>query len=155
MNDDEMNDLRGGFAVGGIDINFGATVTTYVNGQPALTTQLTWTDAGQIVQQTVGDVGVTMQNLSPAALSALGLDGSAGSNGVAITDANGVTALVHTVTGGALQNIIINDASNRDIRQDIDVTLTLPGFDAIQNAIGLQQFGLRLGDDLRSVDFGG
>jgi len=155
MSDAEMDDLRGGFSVAGLDIGFGAVVTTYISGQPALTTSLTWSDAGQTVQQEIGNAGQQIQNLTPDALNALGLKGVAGSTGVVINDANGVTALIHNVTDGALQNIIVNSASNRDLRQDIDITLVMPGFTPAQDAIGLQQFGMRLNSDMAGVAFGG
>ena len=60
----------------------------------------------------------------------------------------GVTALVHNITDGALQNIIINNATGRDLAQEIDVTLTLPGFELIQESLLVESFGIRLTDDM-------
>lgn len=154
MADAELEDLRGGFEIGGIEIGFGAVVTTILNGQPVLTTQLTITDAGRIVDQTMANVGQSLSDLTPGQRDALGLGGLDDANGIVIEDESGVTALVHNVTEGALQNIIVNTATGRDISQDIDVTLTLPNFEFIQGEISLELFGMRLLDDMSGVAFG-
>lgn len=149
--EEEMADHRGGFNVGGIEFNFGAVVTTYVNGVPVLTTNLTWTDLGALLQQTVGELGENMSSLTPAELEALGIVG--GGAGILIDDAEGVTALVHNVTDGALQNIIINSASGRELTQEINVTLELPGFDMVQDQLFLDRFGIQVSDDMRGIMF--
>lgn len=153
MSDADMSEHRGGFEIAGLDINFGAVVTTFSNGIPVLTTTLTWTDAGAIVDQTVGEIGQSIDDLTPDQITALGLDGLTGAGGVIIEDENGVTALVHNITEGALQNIIINNAAGRDLRQEIDVTLELPGFEAMQGALTTDLFGIHITDDMRGVMF--
>jgi hypothetical protein len=153
MDETELEEHRGGFEIGGLQINFGAAVTTLVNGVPALTTQLTWTDTGAFVAQTVGNVGEDLADMSPDQLAALGLEGLENAGGVVIADEAGVTALVHNVTEGALQNIIINSATGRDLTQDVDVTLELPGFDLIQQSLIVESFGIHLTDDMRGVMF--
>lgn len=155
MADEEMGDLRGGLAVApGLEVNFGAVITTYVNGAPALTTNLTWTDTGQLVSETLGQAGESINNLTPEQRSELGLGGLENAGGVVIADADGVTALVHNITDGALQNIIVNTATGRDLRQDVDLTLTLPGFEAVQDSLLLERIGIRLSEDWRDVAFG-
>jgi hypothetical protein len=148
MSADDMDAHRGGFEIGNLNFNFGATVTTLVNGVPALVTNLTWTDVGAFVDQTVGQVGQDISDMTPEQLDALGLDGLNGLGGVVIEDEAGVTALVHNITDGTLQNIIMNNATGRDLAQQIDVTLTLPGFELIQNELTTEIFGMRLNDDL-------
>ncbi len=153
MAEAEMQHLRGGINVGGVNINFGAIITTAVNGAPVLTTQLTWTDAGAIVSQTMAGVGQTIADLTPDERTALGIDGLDGAGGIVIEDERGVTALVHNVTNGALQNIIVNTATGRDVTQDIDVTLTLPGFEFIQGNLALERLGIQVDGDLRGFLF--
>lgn len=154
MADGEMDDLRGGFEINGIEIGFGAVVTTIMNGQPILTTQLTITDAGAIVDRTMADVGRNISDMTEDERTALGIDGLDDAEGVVIEDESGITALVHNVTEGALQNIIINTATGRDITQDIDVTLTLPNFEFMQGELELERFGMRLLDDMQGIGFG-
>lgn len=148
MSAEDMEAHRGGFEIAGLSINFGATVTTLVNGIPALVTTLTWTDVGAFVEETVGGVGQNIADMTPEQLSALGLDGLENAGGVVIQDEAGVTALVHNITDGTLQNIIVNNATGRDLAQEIDVTLTLPGFEFIQGQLITEQFGIRLTDDM-------
>lgn len=150
MAPEDLDAHRGGFAIGQLNFNFGATVTTLVNGVPALVTTLTWTDVGAFVDQTVGSVGQDIANMTPEQLAALGLDGLGNAGGVVIDDADGVTALVHNVTEGSLQNIIVNNATGRDLGQQIDVTLTLPGFELIQSSLAVEAFGFRIMDDVNT-----
>jgi len=152
MSDAEMGELRGGIAIApNLEIQFGAVVTTYVNGAPALTTNLTWTDAGQLAQETIAAAGQQLSELTQDQRAAMGLSGLGDANGVVIADEAGVTALVHNVTNGAMQNIILNTASGRDLHQDIDVTLTLPGFEMVQAGLLLERIGIRLNEDMRGM----
>jgi len=147
----ELAGLRGGFAVGGYDINFGAVVTTYINGTPALSTSVTWTDAGRVVSETIGALGENIANMTPEQRAALGLGDLNNAQGVVITDASGVTALVHNIADGALQNILINSGNGRDITQNVDVTLELPGFETMQGDISLQRFGMDIAADMAAA----
>jgi hypothetical protein len=65
ISDTEMDDLRGGFAIGGMEIGFGAVVTSTLNGVPVLTTQLTLTDTGAILEQTLLAIGASLDSLTP------------------------------------------------------------------------------------------
>jgi hypothetical protein len=148
MEEAELAEQRGGFRIGEIDVSFGAVITTLVDGVPALTTQLTWTSVGAVIHETIGAPGPDISGLAPHQLALLGAGPSAHSGGVVIEDAAGVTEIVHNVTRGALQNIVINSASGRDIAQQIDVTLELPGFELVQASLITQRFGLHIADDL-------
>jgi hypothetical protein len=148
MDAEDLEAHRGGFSVGGIDINFGATITTLVNGVPALTTTLTWTDVGAFVEETIGEVGESINTLTEEQRAELGIDGLENAGGVIIADEAGVTALVHNVTEGSLQNIIINNATGRDLTQEIDITVTLPGFELVQDALQVELFGMHVASDL-------
>jgi len=153
MAEEEMAVERGGISIGGVDINFGAVVTTFVNGVPALTTTLTWTDAGTFIEETVGDIGQSIDDMTADELDALGLSGLENGGGVVIEDEAGVTALVHNVTEGALQNVIINSATGRDLSQEIDVTLELPGFELMQGQLIVEHLGFQISDDLQGIMF--
>lgn len=149
MDDAEMADMRGGLAIApGLDVQFGAVITTYAGNQQVLETALTWTDAGAVVEHTYGQIGVPIDSLPADSRALLGIEGMAGAGGVVILDSDGVTAMMHNVTSGVLQNIILNNANGRDLRQDIDITLALPNFEAIQNLNALRHLGLSLDADM-------
>lgn len=152
MEDEEMADARGGIAIApGLDINFGALITTFIDDVPTLTTQLTWSETGALVRQTLGNLGQPIQDLSPAALAALGIDSLGGLGGVVIDDENGLTTVVHNVTDGALQNIVINSANDRNLRQEIAVTLEIPGFELMQAGFITDRLGLTFLDDMSAA----
>jgi hypothetical protein len=154
MQDEEMADQRGGFRIGGFEFNFGAVITSTIDGVPVLTTTIMWTDAGAIIQRTLAGLGQNLDDLTPEQRSALGLDGLEGAGGLLVEGTDGVTALVHNVTDGSLQNIIVNTATGRDISQDIDVRLELPNFEFVQQQLMTERFGIRIGDDLNTVSIG-
>lgn len=151
LNEAEMRELRGGVRLpNGVEVNFAATVSTYANDALALRTELTLTSAGLEMHQTVGDLAVPLQSLSPEQRASLGLI-DIGDSGVVILDDTGVTALVQNIGAEGLQNIVFNTGSGRALRQDIDVTITLPGFVEIQRAIGQEIVAARLGADLGAM----
>lgn len=153
MSDEELSDMRGGFmTAGGVVFDFGAVVRTYVSGELALETRLTWTPTGPVTEQVTGSLpGWTP--LTPGQVGGLDLTGLApGSSGLVLTDANGTTALVHSVMNGHLQNLVLNAADNRDIRQDMQVTLALPNFDTMRQDFALARLGSQIAQDM---DWGG
>ncbi|WEK58119.1 MAG: hypothetical protein P0Y52_00855 [Candidatus Brevundimonas phytovorans] len=153
MSDEDLGDMRGGFlTAGGISFDFGAVVRTYVNGQLALETRLTWTPTGPVTEQVTGSLpGWTP--LTPGQIGGLDLSGlSPGSSGLVLSDANGTTALVHNVLNGQLQNLVVNAADNRDIRQDMQVMLALPNFDTMQQDFSVARLGSQIFQD---IDWGG
>lgn len=68
-----------------------------------------------------------------------------------IDDESGVTALIHNVADGTPQNIIINNANGRDLVQQIEVTLELPGFQAVQHPFQQELFGPRIEADMHNA----
>lgn len=133
--DEELADLRGGLLfAGGIAFEFGAVVRTTIDGQPALETRLTWTPDGVVVE----DFSALAGGPIPA------FNGF----GLTLTDATGATLVGHRLLEGELQGFIINTGDNRNIRQELDVTLTLPGFEAVQRDMITDRLGFRIGADV-------
>jgi hypothetical protein len=73
IGDEELEGARGGFNVGGLNFNFGASVQTLVNGQLALQTNLQWTAAGAVVTQLQG-LGTTIQAQVASTLANAGIN---------------------------------------------------------------------------------
>ena len=78
-----------------------------------------------------------------------GITGTGG--GVALVDGNGATALIHNVTTGQLQNLIVNSANNRNLRQDMELNLYLPDLAAMQSASSAQQRAAQMTYDLNTT----
>jgi len=152
MEDSEMAAARGGFVLpNGVEVNFAAKVNTFAGGMLALQTDLVITDDGLLIDHQLGELGEALSALSDADKAELGLTNVNAQAGVVIRDTSGVTALVQGMSESGLQNLILNTASGRDLRQEIELTITLPGFASVQEMIGQELLGLRLGDDLNAM----
>jgi len=133
--DKELGNLRGGFLTAeGYTFDFGAVVRTTVDGQPALEQRLTWTPDGVVIENASG---IPASQL--AGIGGIGLD---------LSDATGTTLVGHRLVDGQIQGFIVNSGNNRDIGQDIQVNLTLPGFDMVQKNMLAGQLGMRIDMDM-------
>ena len=125
--------MRGGYLVAdGIQFNFGALLSTTVNGQVALQTQVNFTPAGPQVSQTLGPNAVQGGSVANGAITGLNLQGLNPQNMTLLN--NGATALIQKITNGAVQNIVINAANNQNIQQSTQLQLTLPNFAQTEQA---------------------
>ena len=121
LSDQELAAQRGGILTPtGLDIGFAANVRTYVDGALALETRLTWTDKGPVTETTGALAGATATGL-PGSWS-VALPGVSG----------GSTQVLQDLSTGRIASVIVNSASNRNIRQETDITLTLPHLQEIQ-----------------------
>ena len=154
MSDAELQDLRGGFVVAnGVTLDFGAVVRTYVDGQLALESRLTWTESGAVTSRTGGQIAgaVDLAAAMDAAMAqGLDLSGLKDGHGILLSDANGATALVQNLQGG-IQNLIVNNADGRDLRQEIEVTLTLPDLASMQRSYSIERLGAQIGQDVNAT----
>lgn len=155
LSDEELSGLRGGFlTANGFTFGFGVVIRSYVNDQLALQTRLTWTPTGPVTEQIRGDApGLTdlasaMTSLLNSGIDLRGLSGTSG--GVALVSGEGATALIHNVTTGQLQNLIVNSASDRNLRQDMELNLYLPDLAAMQSASSAQQRAMQMTYDLNT-----
>lgn len=147
VDDTELDELRGGFRVAGMDVSLGADIRTYLNGDLVLHTLVNWSDVGRTQTQFVSDV------LTPSAArlvqaSALGggeLSMTIGGSTVFLAN-EGKTAFAHRTEDG-LQNVLINTADNQNITQTVDATVTLGGYESFNSDI----ISNRLADNIAST----
>jgi hypothetical protein len=144
VGDEELAQDRGGFSWQGVDINLGAEMRTYLNGALVLQTNISWTAAGATTTQFVSGAltAADAAQLQAGMLSGAGISMHVGDQSVYLANA-GQTALIQA-PNGAIQNILINRASNVDIRQQVDATLNLGNFGPFQQ----QTLATRVGDSL-------
>ena len=141
--DADLADARGGFLTAdGITFDLGAIISTYQDGQLALQTQLTWTPVGAVATHIVGEQYQTTADAALQAAAALA------GGGFAVSDASGATRIFQGTDANSLRNLAVTSASNVTLSQDIQVTVTLPGFEAMQNGFALDQLGIRIGADI-------
>ena len=147
--DAELDDQRGGFAFAGMEIKLGADIRTFLDNELVLHTVITMDDNGYSRVQTVG-AGLTLADadaLRNSALSNGAIRMNIGDNQVFLAN-QGQTAIIHGNDQGALQNILVNTASNITASQDVTATLDLSGYDGFAATVTADQLGRSIGDDV-------
>lgn len=151
--DAELDEQRGGFAFAGMEIKLGADIRTFLDNELVLHTVITMDDNGYSRVQTVG-AGLTLADadaLRNSALSNGAIRMNIGDNQVFLAN-QGQTAIIHGNDQGALQNILVNTASNITASQDVTATLDLSGYDGFAATVTADQLGRSIGDDVtRSI----
>lgn len=148
MNDNELSDQRGGFSFAGMEIKLGADIRTFLNNELALHTVITMDENGYSRVQTVG-AGLTLADadaLRNNVLSNGAIRMNIGDSQVFLAN-EGRTAIVHG-NEGALQNILVNTASNITATQEVTATLDVSGYQNFASTIAADQLGLSLGEDI-------
>lgn len=139
---DDMEELRGGFSIGGVDVDFGATLQTKIDGMVRMQTQLAFTQAGlNIVSQQISSLSENVTSVSPGttpitqvAPQFFNLAGLADFSGVAFSDAGSFTAALHNITRNAIVSAVVSNGSGQNISQSIDVSVSLRNTEALQAA---------------------
>ena len=152
--DSELAGQRGGFRWEGVEIGLGAEIRTYLNGELALQTNISWTPAGAQTSQWASAV------LTPAAAAQLqagiltsgGITMRVGDETVFLAN-EGQTAILHR-TDGAVQNVLINRASNITGRQEVDAVLDLGNFSQFQDRLTDLRIGQAVGDAVGQATIG-
>ena len=140
LTSDELKAQVGGLRTpSGIEFGLGAVITTYVDGQQALQSHLTWTDQG--IRQTT-DGG----SLTGAAAAGIHVDGS--TPGLFLPGQNGGTVVLHDLGDGRIGSVVLNTADNRDIRQETVVNLDIPQLQQLQQDYAGQKFQMTLQDSV-------
>lgn len=137
--DEELEQARGGVLLAGnVAFEFGAVVRTFENGALSLQTTMTWTPGGMQVDRALGDGVTPVSDAALAAASGLG----------DLFRTAGGAIVGHSGADGQLVNLILNTQSDQDLRQEMDITLRLPGFEGNQADMIRQITGLRINDEL-------
>lgn len=113
VTDDSLRVLRGGFRVGSVDLNFGVTMQTSVNGQQVLQTVFNPTDG-------------------TSTTSAEGWAAGASGAGFQVTSPDGRTTISHDI-GQSITTNIGNTADNRLIQNTTTVDLFINNLTQVQN----------------------
>lgn len=148
----DLAELRGGFTVAGLEMSFGATLRTMIDNI-RLETVMNITETGaNIVSQTLQNTneirngiarqtqqvtlvgpngGNSVVKVTPEGVNIPGLEGF---SGTVLNDAKGFTAALHNITRDAILSTVISNASNRNIRQELDIRLNIHNMEMIRAA---------------------
>ncbi|MFY0990091.1 hypothetical protein [Halomonas sp. C05BenzN] len=128
----ELGQLRGGFSIGGMQLDFGAELTTLIDNRIELVSVMnftrsgvelvsrSFTDPGGMATRVGPDAGIRVVDMTPEGINLAGL---ADFSGVTLQDAQGFTAALHQVTRNAVLSGVVSNASGRDIQQRIDISV--------------------------------
>lgn len=139
----ELDQMRAGFNIGGLDMDFGARLQTMIDNSIELVSVVNFTKAGtDIVSQTIRDpsrsasqvgpgTGLSVTDMTPGGVD---LSGLADFSGVTLNDHKGFTAALHNITRNAIVSGVVSNASGRDIQQRIDIDVRLNNVGALRAA---------------------
>ena len=144
----ELTDMRGRFTAGGFVMELGANVRTFLDDIPVLETVFSLHDGAFVSHSTVPDAvaasppagfrlvtgdapGARIVDLAPPGFD---LSAFADADGVVLADGNGFTALLHRVASDQILNVVVTSASERNVRQELEVTLTIHNFTPLRRA---------------------
>ncbi|MFQ3788638.1 hypothetical protein [Halomonas sp. A29] len=142
----ELQALRGGFEIAGIDMSFGATLQTLIDnvrmdtvfvihpsGTEVVSQTITQYDLidGQVVSRVGQGSGNTIVELTPDGINLAGMKDFAG---LVVNDSKGFTSVFHTVTKNAILGSVVSDASERDIQQQLNIGVQVNNLPALRAA---------------------
>lgn len=138
-----LEELRGGFRIGGMELAFGAELTTLIDNQIQLVSLVNITATGvDLVSRTLSDptgqatlvgpgTGVRITDLTP---NGVDLTGLAGFSGVTLEDSRGFTAALHQVTNQAILSGVVTNASGAAIDQRVEIQVHVGNIGRLQMA---------------------
>ncbi|MFC3076720.1 hypothetical protein ACFODL_01325 [Phenylobacterium terrae] len=148
LSDAEMALRRAGILTPlGYEVGLGAVVRTYVGGELTLESRLTWAEQGIVREITVGQPTPDAQ----AAAARLGLNVSDDWIGLILENPDGFTAVLNSFTQDRIGNLLVNTASNQDIRLETEVILDIPELQRFQQQFQTEQTDLRIQDALANA----
>lgn len=142
--DDSLGGLRGGFSLAGMEMNFGAKLTTLINNRIRYETEVAFSRAGaEVLSRTLNDGTGGMaalvgpdQAISAADITgSLNLTGLADFSGVLVGDSSGgMVAALHQITRNALVSTLATNANGQTIDNHIDIGVTINNIGEIRAA---------------------
>lgn len=153
LSDELLAEQRGGFVFQGMVIAFGADIRSYVNDELALRTIISWTAEGQTIERFVSPslTAVDAAHIQGGILTSGGISMRIGDQSVFLAN-NGQTALVHS--NDAIQNILINTASNVSLNQQVDAVLDISGYAAFRDALATTRLSEAIGSAVGAQTIG-
>lgn len=141
----ELENLRGGFLIAGLELEFGASVRTLIDGRPVLESHVIFTSDGPMVSnvanppnsmalQIQGEIGDSQmaKNAGDDMITVPSVFEDAG--GVIVNDGRGPTFVAHQATRERILSAIISRASGITARQEVELDVTIRNFREFQRA---------------------
>lgn len=128
LDDSELEQARGGFILpGGIEIAFGATITTTVGNDVALRTTMVLNEDGSLGYSSTGGA-IDGQNVSVHVGNSVGnsATGSIGANGAnVLLDVETANVFIRHVVGSGIASIVANTVDHAQIDSQVAIDVKL------------------------------
>ncbi len=143
--DAELAEQRAGFAVQGMQVNFGAEIRTFIDDELMVQTNISWQDGAATMSREISSMltSVEADQLEDGMLQTPSITMRVGDATVLLANA-GQTAIMFRPEA-PLQTAIINTASNVSVRQEINSTLDLAGYEQYRGAVMTERMAAQLG----------
>ena len=154
---DDLEELRGGFSIAGLDMELGANVRTYFDGVQVIETIIN-ISPGSVTTTTnqLADmpgltvvVGDDFDTLAALTMGEADLAGLRGAGGAVLKDESGVTAALSRITPDQFLGVVVNTASGRDVRLEMNLDVTIRNFTDFQQQVRNVLFTDRVADAVR------
>lgn len=141
--ENELDQMRAGFNIGGLDVDFGAKLQTKIDSSIELVSVMNFTKAGvDLVSQTFRDPSLSTSQVGPGTglsvtdvtPSGIELSGLANFSGITLNDTKGFTAALHNITRNAILSGVVSSASGRNIQQQINIDVRLNNIGVLRAA---------------------
>lgn len=154
---DDLDELRGGFSIAGLDMELGANVRTYFNGVQVVETVVSITPGSVTTTSTqlaempglTIVLGEDFDTLAGLAMGQADLAGLRGAGGAVLKDESGVTAALSRITPDQFLGVLVNTASGRDVRFEMNLDVTIRNFTDFQQQVRNVLLSNRLADAVR------
>lgn len=125
LDDGQLDAARGGFTLpGGIQVDFGATISTSIDGARLLQTNVQFTDTGVTTTYQAADgVPVHIEGGIGASNGTISIGPTGG--GTVTLDVETADLFIRHVVGGSIGSIIANTANGRTIDNQVSIDLKL------------------------------
>ncbi|WP_163557883.1 hypothetical protein [Halomonas sp. NO4] len=136
----DMAELRGGFSINGLDLDFGAQVRSMID-DVMQQTQIEFRNTGpHVISQTLFDptgkahnVNPSSNNVANVSPNGISLPGMSDFSGMALNDTKGFTAVLHRITNQAIIGGVVSNANNRKISNQIDINVSVKNMEALRS----------------------
>ena len=163
LEEGEMETMRGGLRVAGLDVSFGVNLRTTgtgfvreavynlnaAGGFDQVSNNLT-SDAGIAapVHLVGGTAGATLSDLLPG-VNLAGLSDSTG--GLVIGNSSGFTAVLEKLTQNSIISALVTNSNDQNLSNEIDVDITIKNFTEYVDAARNSVFANTLGRSVRAA----
>ena len=144
---EELESLRGGFVVGGLDLEFGANIRTSIDGVPVLESTITFTPDGPHLSPVALDASATALGVADDLQAAEGitLPTLPQGVGVAVNGEKGPTIAIHEATRDRIVSMLVTRASGISASNEVQLEVTVKNFSEFQQMVRGAILSNRLG----------